>query len=107
MISVFELASRTIGPDGKLLYTGEIPAKSDIGIDFDDGIFTDKKSQLDYYAQAQSAGLIPKTIVIQRLFDVDDTTAKEWLELMVAENNSSNPLLKQISAEQSLLGGDE
>ncbi|NRG68231.1 phage portal protein [Streptococcus suis] len=107
LISVFELASRTIGPDGKLLYAGEIPAKRDIGIDFDDGIFTDKKSQLDYYAQAQSAGLIPKTIVIQRLFDVDEATAKEWLELMVAENNSSNPLIKQISAEQSLLGGDE
>ncbi|MTN58667.1 phage portal protein [Turicibacter sanguinis] len=107
LIATFELASRTIGPDGQKLYSGPIPAKDEIGIDFDDGIFTDKQSQLDYYSKAQSAGLIPKVEVIQRLFKIDEIKAKEWLDSMIAEDNKRNPMLQQASAEKSLLGGDE
>ncbi|MEI5579423.1 hypothetical protein, partial [Streptomyces brasiliscabiei] len=64
-------------------------------------------SQLDYYSKAQSAGLIPKVEVIQRLFKIDEIKAKEWLDSMIAEDNKRNPMLQQASAEKSLLGGDE
>ncbi|MDO7880597.1 MAG: phage portal protein, partial [Enterococcus mundtii] len=37
--------------DGKPLFSGESPNREDIGVNFDDGIFLDKKSESDYYRE--------------------------------------------------------
>lgn len=68
------------------LYSGNIPDLADITVDFDDGVFLDKNSQLDYYAKASSAGLVSKQYAIQKAFDMNEEDAIEQIKLMNAES---------------------
>ncbi|WP_433322324.1 phage portal protein [Weissella tructae] len=89
VISILELAKL----NG--LYAGEIPDLYDITVDFDDGVFLDKNSQLDYYAKASSAKLISKQYAIQKAFDMNEEDAIEQIKLMNAE---SMPVMTDIDS---------
>ncbi|WP_374284210.1 phage portal protein [Lactococcus sp.] len=67
IISILELAQGTITTDGTALYTGDIPTLDDISINFDDGVFLDKTSELDYWAKMAAAGFTSKQYAMQRL----------------------------------------
>lgn len=101
VISILELAAFME------LYSGPIPQKKDIDIGFDDGVFTDKNDQLEYYGKAASFGFIPSVEAIKRVFSVPESTANEWLELIQKERNGTDPYLQQNNAEKSLLGEQE
>ena len=84
IITIFELASAYD------LYSGDIPALSDIELNFDDGIFLDKTSQLDYYLKATAGGAYSKKRMIMKVFDVPEEEADKILAEIAAE---SQPVL--------------
>lgn len=84
--SILELAT-AVG-----LYTGE--TNPDVTVDFDEGVFQDKGSQLDFYSKAFNSKLIPQTEAIKRTFNLTDKEAQAWVTQINAEamqrmNNAS------------------
>lgn len=76
IIAVCELGKATIS-DGKSVFSGEIPTETDIGIDFDDGIFVDKNAQKIYYTSMYDKGLLPGYHVLSKLMDLPEDEAKK------------------------------
>lgn len=107
IISVFELAKATVLPNGQRLYAGEIPESDDIGIDFDDGVFTDKNAQLEFLSKATTTELMPKVEAIQRLFNIPEEEATKWLEQINNEKYTSNPQTQQEISSTLLFGEEE
>ncbi len=106
IISTFELA-KFVKVDGRPLYSGNVPNRDEIGIDFDDGVFTDKQSELTFLSQAKLNNLIPEIEAMQRLFDVPLSTAKEWQEMIKQDKLKLMPDLQQARSESSMLGAEE
>lgn len=106
IITTFELA-KFVKVDGKPLYSGEIPTRDEIGIDFDDGVFTDKNSELKYLSNARLNKLIPTVEAIKRLNDLPQSEAQEWYERILDEQQESSYDMRQAYAENVLLGGEE
>lgn len=77
VISTFELA-KWVKVNGKALYSGDIPSRKEIGVNFDDGVFESRNSELDFYLKAQ--GFVPKVEVIKALFDIPHSEAELWLK---------------------------
>lgn len=96
MISILELAQGTIGPNGKKLYTGEIPTIDDITISFDDGIFFDKNAQLEYWLKAKSGGAASAEMVMQRALGLTEEQANEVIQQIKAE---ASPSLGNLDTE--------
>lgn len=107
IVSVCELGKATKNELGQPIYNGEIPTFEEIGIDFDDGIFTDKNQQLEFYGKAKTLGLIPDIEVLQRIWDIPEETAIEWLEKINQDSLNKNPDHQQTMAEVSMLGREE
>lgn len=74
--TIFELA------DIYGLYGGEY---GEISVDFDDGIFISKESQLEYNNKAVVGQLMPHTEAIKRQFGLTDEQAAKWYKLIQAE----------------------
>lgn len=72
------------------LYKGSIPTLDDIKLSFDDGVFTDKSAQLDYYTKAVAAGVQSKKGAIMKLFNVSETEAKKTLAAI--QDESAGPM---------------
>lgn len=63
--------------DGKPLFSGESPNREEIGVDFDDGIFLDKKSESDYYRELKNDGLIPGWLTLAKIMKLPESKAKD------------------------------
>ena len=98
IVSIFELA--TVSG----LYNGELPNLQDIAINFDDGVFLDKASQLDYYSKLIAAGLISKQRAIKKLMDVTDDEAEAILGEIQEE---SQPAMSSNDFNMYSQPGDE
>ena len=72
------------------VYSGTL--EFDIGIDFDDSIAQDRQENFNYYSGAVSMGLFPKEIAMQRIHDIPEKTAQEWLEMIRKEKAAENRL---------------
>ena len=107
VISVLELAKETVGRDGKRLYTGVIPTEEQISVDFDDGIFNDRATELDFWTKVKMSGFAPDEIAIQRLFGLTEEQAKEWVSKIRQEKLLIDPHEQEKRAESSLLGDEE
>lgn len=72
VISVLEVAK------GSGLYDGQIPSMDGISINLDDGVFTDRNAELDYWMKMVTAGFAPKSMAIEKTLNV---TKEEALKL--------------------------
>lgn len=59
------------------LYKGTIPELDDISVDLDDGVFTDRHAELDYWMKMVAAGLAPKTMAIAKTLNVTEEQAED------------------------------
>ena len=59
------------------LYTGEIPTMDEISVDLDDGVFTDRNAEFDYWSKMVAAGFAPKTMAIEKTLNVTEEQAQE------------------------------
>lgn len=89
------------------LYKGEIPPKEHIGVDLDDGIFQDKPSELRYYGQAKTLGLIPDVEAIKRVWKVPQKVAEEWYQQILESQADVDPMSLMTERERKEFGEEE
>lgn len=73
IISILELAK------AYKLYHGQIPDMDTININLDDGVFTDRNNELDYWLKMVTAGFAPRSMAIQKVLGLDEDSAKQVL----------------------------
>lgn len=71
IVSMLELAK------AYKLYSGEIPEMDKISINLDDGVFTDRNAELDYWIKVVNAGFGTDTMAIEKVLNVTPQKAKE------------------------------
>lgn len=59
------------------LYAGEIPTMDEISVDLDDGVFTDRNAEFDYWSKMVASGLAPKVMAIEKTLNVTEEQAQE------------------------------
>lgn len=59
------------------LYTGEIPTMDEISVDLDDGVFTDRNAEFDYWSKMVASGFAPKVMAIEKTLNVTEEQAQE------------------------------
>lgn len=70
IISILELAKASN------LYFGTIPEMDAISINLDDGVFTDRNAELDYWIKMVTAGFAPQSMAIEKTLNVTEEEAK-------------------------------
>ena len=96
--TIFELA------DIYDLFTGD---HGDISVDFDDGIFTSKESQLEYNNKAVVGQLMPRTEAIKRQFGLTDKEAVKWYDTIKAELQGLDVTELVVNNEAKEIGEEE
>ncbi|HEQ0544092.1 TPA: phage portal protein, partial [Streptococcus pyogenes] len=71
VISIFEIAKAYD------LYQGEAPDMDNISISLDDGVFTDRDAELDYWIKVVNAGFGTREMAIQKVLNVTEEKAQE------------------------------
>lgn len=71
IISMLELAK------AYKLYSGNIPEMDKISVNLDDGVFTDRNAELDYWIKVVNAGFGTDTMAIEKVLNVTPQKAKE------------------------------
>lgn len=99
IISTLELAQATIKADGQPVYSGNIPTENEISVDFDDGIFNDRHTELDFWQKVKTAGLASDTEIVKRLFDLTDEQAEKWIADIRADEIAKDPYIQSIRQE--------
>ena len=67
------------------LYGGSIPQMEKIAINLDDGVFTDKNNELDYWTKALASGIVSKAHAIQKAFNMSELDAKKMIQAINQE----------------------
>ena len=70
-----------------MLYSGAMPKSDDISSNLDDGVFTDRQKELEYWTQALASGLVSKQYAIQKVLKLTDEEAKRMLEEINGETS--------------------
>ena len=83
------------------LYQGKIPELNDISVNLDDGVFTDRHAELDYWMKMVAAGFATQKRGIKKTLNLTDKEAEKEL----AEINSSLPI--ENDAELAIYGRKE
>lgn len=78
------------------LYQGNIPDMDNISINLDDGVFTDRKVELDYWIKVVNAGFGTDVMAIEKVLNVTPDEAKK----IKAEINGNT--IHEASGERSL-----
>lgn len=89
IISILELAK------AYKLYSGTIPDMDAISINLDDGVFTDRNAELDYWLKMVTAGFAPRSIAIQKVLGLDEDSAKQ------VQANIQEETMGAVSQERS------
>ncbi|HEQ1084723.1 TPA: phage portal protein [Streptococcus pyogenes] len=71
VISIFEIAKVYD------LYQSEVPSMDNISISLDDGVFTDRDAELDYWIKVVNAGFGTREMAIQKVLNVTEEKAQE------------------------------
>nr|WP_067091471.1 phage portal protein [Streptococcus marmotae] len=71
IVSILELAA------SYKLYTGKIPDMDAISINLDDGVFTDRHVELDYWTKVVAAGFAPREMAIEKVLNISKEEAKK------------------------------
>ena len=81
------------------LYSGDIPKFNDISVNLDDGVFTDKNAELNYWMKMVAAGFATQKRGIAKVLNITNEEAEKEL----AEINGELP--PESDAELALYGG--
>ena len=80
------------------LYNGEIPEQKDISVNLDDGVFTDRHVELDYWAKMVAAGFSTKKRAIGKTLNISEVEAEKEL------NDINSELPPMNDAELAIYG---
>ena len=90
IISMLELAK------AYKLYSGNIPEMDKISVNLDDGVFTDRNAELEYWIKVVNAGFGTDTMAIEKVLNVTPEKAKK----IKAEINGN--VIDDVNDERSL-----
>lgn len=62
------------------IYHGVIPTFDSISVNLDDGVFTDRDKELEYWTKALAAGLISKQYAIQKTLNITEEESLKMLQ---------------------------
>lgn len=75
------------------LYTGNIPQLEDVSVNLDDGVFTDRQSELNYWSQMVASGFVSRKYGLMKLLGITSEEADEILnettDDMVADSGNN------------------
>lgn len=89
IISMLELAK------AYKLYSGNIPEMGKISVNLDDGVFTDRNAELDYWIKVVNAGFGTDTMAIEKVLNVTPEKAKK------IKAEISGNVIDDVNAERS------
>ncbi|WP_300784643.1 phage portal protein [Streptococcus sp. 19428wC2_LYSM12] len=89
VVSICELAR------GAELYNGDIPALKDIEVNLDDGIFTDRNAELDYWTKALASGIVSREYAMKKVLGLSDNE----LQTIAAQINQEKPNLSEVDRD--------
>ena len=78
------------------LYKGNIPDMDAISINLDDGVFTDRNAELDYWIKVVNAGFGTDVMAIEKVLNVTPEKARE------IKADISGNVIDDVNAERSL-----
>lgn len=104
VLAVYEVATMLLDDEDEHK-TLEPLERMDISIDFNDGVFADKKAELDFYGKALDKDIIPVKEVIKRVFKLSDDDAEEWIN-QINEGRSDELMRAQLAAAEAELQVD-
>ena len=78
------------------LYKGNIPDMDKISINLDDGVFTDRNAELDYWVKVVNAGFATDVMAIEKVLNVTPEKAKQ------IKAEISGNAIDEASGERSL-----
>lgn len=81
--------------------------RDDVEIDFDDSLFTDNNSKLDYYMKMKTGGLYPLKNILMDLHSVTDEEALEMVKQLNAEALGIDVVTQEQNMVEDELGEDE
>ncbi|MFS7000973.1 phage portal protein [Carnobacterium maltaromaticum] len=90
--------------DGKEITIAE---SYEIGIDFDDGIFSDKDAQMEYVGKALTNKIMSRVTAIMKVFDLPEEEALKELARIQAEQNGNDPEMQAKINEILNFGKEE
>lgn len=61
------------------IYHGEVPKLENISVNLDDGVFTDRNAELEYWTKALASGIVSKQYAISKVLGVTDEEAGKML----------------------------
>ncbi|MDG4501422.1 phage portal protein [Streptococcus suis] len=93
VVSICELAK------GAELYDGDIPELKDIEVNLDDGIFTDRNAELDYWTKALASGIVSKEYAMKKVLGLADNELKEIIRQINQEKPSSSEVDEELYDE--------
>ena len=67
------------------LYSGPIPTLENVTVSLDDGVFTDKNTQLEYYTKALASGLVSREYAIEKALGFSTEEAKKMADAVRKE----------------------
>lgn len=90
IVSMLELAK------AYKLYKGNIPDMDSISINLDDGVFTDRNAELDYWVKVVNAGFGTDVMAIEKVLNVTPEKAR------AIKADISGNVIDDVNAERSL-----
>lgn len=97
VISILELASH----EG--LYSGKIPTMDQISVNLDDGVFTDKNAEADYWTKLYASNAIPQYYMIMKILGCTEQEARRMVE-EIGQSNIKSQRDDGENAEVDLVG---
>lgn len=100
--AILTLASTpSLFSNGQKLWKGDVD-NVNCNIDFNDGVFVDQNAQQQQDLQAVTANIMPKLQFLMRSYNLNEDTARQWLDQVKAEQQPNDP-----DFEQFMAGGDD
>ncbi|MCW6681603.1 phage portal protein [Aerococcaceae bacterium NML160702] len=78
--------------------------REEISIDFNDGVFTDKQAELDYYLKLLKAGAIPLKRMLMKVHGLSEEQAQDYIDEINAEKAKADVATQEAIANVQLGG---
>ncbi|MCW6663945.1 phage portal protein [Aerococcaceae bacterium NML190073] len=78
--------------------------REEISIDFNDGVFTDKQAELDYYLKLYKAGAIPLKRMLIKVHGLSEQEAQDYIDEINAEKAQADVATQEAIASVQLGG---
>ena len=85
------------------LYKGNIPDMEKISINLDDGVFTDRNAELDYWVKVVNAGFATDVMAIEKVLNVTLDKAKQ-IKAEISGNAIDDVNAERSSEDVSVYG---